>query len=111
MSRIAILAAGLASIVSLAALPGSASAASFNCYAHLTYTEKAICDNPGLSNADSQLTSIYYSLLNSAGPGARRAIQMRQYHWLGERNRCGANVGCLWNKYNRRIQLLSQAGY
>ena len=108
MSRIAILAA---SAVAVLALTGSANAASFNCYGHLSYTEKTICDNADLSEADSTMASIYFNILNSAPWGSRHAIQRQQIRWLGARDECGANVGCLRTAYHRRIQLLSEAGY
>jgi uncharacterized protein len=107
MSRLAIMAAGT---IALFAATGSANAASFNCNAHLSYTERAICDNPGLSRADDQMASLYFSIVNNAGPGFRHAIERRQLVWLGQRNGCGANVHCLWDAYHSRIQFLSQVG-
>ena len=111
MTRLSLL-ASTAAALAIAAIAGSAraNAASFNCNAHLSYTEKAICDNPGLSNADDQLASLYYGVLNSAGPGVRQAIERREYAWLGQRNSCGANVRCLWQAYRGRIQTLNEAG-
>jgi len=108
MSRIVILAAGVLAVL---ATTGNANAASFNCNAHLSYTEKTICDNPGLSSADETMASIYFNVLNSAPHGARYAIQRQQVRWLGARNECGANVRCLRTAYDRRIQLLGEAGY
>jgi len=108
MSRTAILAA---SAVAILALTGSANAASFNCYGHLSYTERVICDNPDLSEADSTMASIYFNVLDGAPWNMRHAIQRQQIRWLGARNECGANVGCLRTTYHRRIQILSEAGY
>jgi uncharacterized protein len=107
MTRIASLVAGAIAVV---ALSGAAHAASFNCHGRISYTERTICDNPGLSAADNQMASLYFSVYNNAGPGLRPAIQHQQIRWLGWRNRCGANVGCLWTAYNRRIQNLNEAG-
>ena len=100
MSRITVLAlAGLA----LATLPAAANAASFNCDGNLNYTERVICDNPGLSRADDAMSSLYFSVVHN---GNYRRGQAAQVEWLRERDSCGANLSCIWGAYHTRIQEL-----
>ncbi len=65
-------------------------------------SEWAICDNPGLGNLDDALNTAYDRALSDS-PGFRREIRRDQKRWLRRRNRCGAGVGCLRNKYRQRI--------
>jgi len=107
MSRIAILAASAFAVLALA---GTANAAGFNCNQHLNYTERTVCDNPGLSRADSQLNSVYIGVLDTAPASLRPVIEHRQLVWLSERNSCGADVRCLWDEYRSRIWFLRNGG-
>ena len=95
-----------ASLVAVA-FSGSANAASFNCFAAKTHTEAVICDNPRLSQLDTQMAVSYYSLLNSTRGFQRRRVQAQQIRWLGQRNTCNASISCLFNVYNYRIGQLS----
>jgi uncharacterized protein len=88
------------------ALVSPANAASFNCYGRLTVTEAVICQNPGLSNLDSQMAAIYYSNLSASPRSARPAMRAEQAGWLRTRNGCGANLGCLRSMYKGRIDYL-----
>ena len=102
MARIS---AAIVSVLIAAAAATPASAASFNCYAHLTRTEAAICGNARLSGLDSQMASAYKALIRAAassGPSVR-SIQDNQRLWLGFRNRCGTNVSCLTTQYVQKI--------
>ena len=90
-----------------AAFVPAAQAASFNCYGRLTVTEAVICQNPGLSNLDSQMASVYYGNLNASPRNIRYALRNEQAGWLRARNGCGANVSCLRSMYQGRIADLS----
>jgi len=107
MKGLATLAAAALALITLA--PAS-EAASFNCGGQITYTERTICDNPDLSSADDRMSSLYFSIYNSAGPRLRPAIQRQQLRWLGRRDGCSANVNCLRAAYYRRISTLNEAG-
>jgi len=101
MSRIAILAVSAFAVI---ALSSAANAASFNCGGNLTYTEKTICDNPGLSRADDRMAYMYFNVVNN---GNYRRGQAAQVRWLHERDSCGADVSCIWQEYHYRMQQLS----
>ena len=40
--------------------------------------------------------------------GSRGAIMDRQTVWIRERNRCGGNVSCIGQSYDRRIRELNR---
>ena len=96
--------------VALIALSSAASAASFSCYGNLTYTERAICDNPNLSNLDSVMASTYFQMLGGSSKTLKRALQRDQIGWLRSRNSCGANVGCLSAAYHNRLSQFDTYG-
>lgn len=91
----------------LAVFAPASQAASFNCYGRLTITEAVICQNPSLSNLDSQMASIYFGNLNASPRSARSAMRSEQAGWLRARNGCGASFGCLQSMYRTRIADLS----
>ena len=94
----------------LLALSSTANAASFSCYGNLTYTERAICDNPNLSNLDSQMASTYFQMIGGSSKTLRRVLQRDQLGWLQRRNGCGANVGCLSAAYHSRLSQFDTYG-
>ena len=98
-----VLIACAATAAALAAFAPAAQAASFNCYGRLTVTEQVICQNPGLSNLDSTMASIYYGNLSASPRSVRSALRSEQLAWLRARNGCGASVGCLRSMYQQRI--------
>ncbi len=97
----------LAVSVALIALTAPAEAASFNCHRKLTHTEAAICDNGNLSALDSSLSRLYRRVLKIAAPIDRPVIVRDQIRWLGQRNACGANTGCIGSAYRVRIDFLT----
>lgn len=103
MYRIASLLAVSAAVFSLTA---PVEAASFNCHRKLTHTEAAVCDNAKLSALDTSLSALYRRVLKIAAPIDRPFIVRDQVRWLGKRNACGANVGCIRSAYRERIDFL-----
>ena len=103
--------AAATTLAALVAIAPASNAASFVCSSHITYTERAICDNPGLSYLDSHMASLYFGLYNHLYGGARFSLRQGQIQWLGSRNGCGANVGCLATLYHGRINYLQSYGY
>lgn len=101
MTRIALLATAAA--LSLAVFSGSANAASFNCYKARSHTEAVICDNPRLSDLDTQMSVAYFTALHRLHGWRRAHLQADQVRWLGRRNSCNASVGCLFHAYNDRL--------
>ncbi|AXS39416.1 hypothetical protein [Breoghania sp. L-A4] len=78
---------------------GLSAAQSFNCrYAKLP-AEVAICQDPELSDLDSRMAALYFSL-----PPRVRSYESRpQKAWLSRRNRCGYNARCIADAYDDRI--------
>lgn len=89
-------------------LPTSASAASFDCRRAATATERTICANLGLNDRDVQMAQLYGIVRKLVPMGTRGAIMDRQAVWIRERNRCGGNVGCIGQSYDRRIRELNR---
>ena len=100
-----------AATLALIAFAPASQAASFGRYGKLTYTERAICDNPNLSKLDSQMARRYRQVINSVSYGLRRHVQHDQIVWLGSRNACGANVDCIEQAYRYRMSVLNPGGY
>ena len=107
MSRLACLIIAGAALLPLAS---TAHAASFACAGNLTYTERAICDNPNLSNLDSLMASTYFKMLRGSSKTLQRALQRDQVSWLRLRNGCVASVACLSNSYHYRLSQFDTYG-
>lgn len=103
MKKILLLAATATSLLSLA-LPTQA--ASFNCSKAGNATERAICANNRLGEADVRLDTTYKMLMRFSGYDS--AIERDQRAWLRARNECGAKVTCINNEYNLRQRQLER---
>ena len=99
-----------AAAVAMVVLAPASQAASFNCYGKLTNTERAICGNGNLSNLDSIMASRYFQAIGAVSYGVRKGLQRDQVRWLGSRNACGGNVGCLTALYNDRLSQMDSWG-
>jgi uncharacterized protein len=53
----------------------------------------------------------YFDLINGSTPDTRQWAKQSQSAWLRERTRCGANIDCLSNDYQRRVNELSGTLY
>ncbi|WGM37899.1 hypothetical protein [Caulobacter sp. NIBR1757] len=89
-------------------LPTRASAASFDCRRAATATERTICANLGLNDRDVRMAQLYDIVRHLVPMGTRGAIMDRQAVWIRERNRCGGNVSCIGQSYDRRIRELNR---
>jgi uncharacterized protein len=89
--------------------PGLAQA-SFDCGKASTATEKAICATPSLSMLDRQLATAYKSARGRVSAAAGKRILSDQRAWLAQRDRCGAQTGCLAGAMQSRIGQLQQEG-
>ena len=104
---------GMVLILLLLAGVRPAEAASFPCAKASTPTEKAICADPGLSRLDERMAAAYRAGLESLSEDgveegtAVAAVKADQRAWLGERNACGADAGCLRGAMERRLAVLS----
>ncbi len=89
---------------------GARSDPSFACSDDLMPAERQICSSPALAALDRQVTEIYDAALSGAQGDARATLVSAQRAWLGGRNACGADEGCLDNAYRDRLsELLSGA--
>jgi uncharacterized protein YecT (DUF1311 family) len=79
---------------------------SFDCSTATNVTARAICGNDQLRLLDRQMAILYYSKSNYANDPAARTAQR---DWLHNRNEtCVADVLCLTDQFNQRIQQLNQ---
>lgn len=96
----------LATAASLLAVSFSSQAASFNCKKASKPTERAICANQRLNEADTKLTNTYNILLRFGGDNSR--IRSEQLQWLRDRNQCGNRVAFISEEYQHRQRQLEQ---
>ena len=87
-------------------LDGPADAASFDCRKASNADEAAICDSRELSELDVKMATLYDTIIKLVGMGVRGAMQDQQRAWLHERERCGADRGCIRRLYDVRIRAL-----
>lgn len=88
---------------------GSAQAASFDCdQPGLALDEQAICDNRDLNDADVKMATTFRFLSGLFAMGTRHNMQDEQRDWLKSRRRCGADLGCLRQAYETRLNQLDQ---
>jgi uncharacterized protein YecT (DUF1311 family) len=81
--------------------------ASFDCQKAGTATEKAICSNIPLARLDRSLADSYAQALSWASDDAEKTrIRDAQRTWIGERNACGGDIGCLTSAYDARLKAL-----
>ena len=88
-------------MASVMLLPLASQAASFNCKKASKPTERAICHNSQLSQADEAMNETYQILMGYDGD--KRYIRNEQLRWLRERNQCGSRVACIGKKYEKRM--------
>lgn len=81
-------------------------AASFSCDAAKTKTERAICKNRSLNDADVEMATTYQIVLHALPMGGRDHEKDIQQQWLKQRNACAAKVSCIANAYQQRQQQL-----
>jgi len=106
--------------VLVALLAGGAHAASFDCKAVRTVTEKAICASPPLSTLDEQLAKEYQRALAALSPAGAAALKDSQRGWLHFATQVctprkgagpvGSVADCLAPEFRQRLAQLAQAG-
>ena len=85
----------------------SSLSASFNCDRVTSPTEKAICDDAGLSEHDDFLSTLEKALLRSSGKEEADKFLATQRQWVTDRDaKCGHNVDCLNRAYKSRVEEL-----
>ena len=79
-------------------------AASFDCQKAQSQTEKAICQNRVLNDADVKMATSYNIIRHLVPMGTRSVIQRDQIKWLQFRDQCQESVDCLMQVYKMRQQ-------
>ena len=110
----------LASTALVAAASTGAHAASFDCKAAKSSTEKAICGSPKLSALDERLAQDYERALHALSPAGAAQLKASQRSWLryattvcapGKRPGHGESTAeCLETEFGHRLDQLAQAG-
>ena len=81
--------------------------ASFDCAKAGTATEKAICSDVALARLDRTLADSYAQALSWASDDAEKTkIRDAQRKWIGKRDACGGDIGCLTSAYDARLKAL-----
>ena len=87
----------------------AARAASFDCAKAAKPDELAICANPGLSDLDVEMATLYRVRMEiPMMMGAKGTAQDEEVAFLGRRGACGKNVACIAEAYRERIATLKQ---
>lgn len=93
------------SVSVLAVFASTAQAVSFDCQKAKTFIEKAICQNPDLSQLDDELGSLYQIALTDNKTPA--VFKKQQLTWLKQRDTC-QTVDCVKKSYKQRIATLNK---
>ncbi len=93
------------SLLLLVMCVSAAQAVSFDCQKAKTFIEKAICQNPDLSQLDDELGSLYQlALTDNKNP---TVFKKQQLGWLKQRDTC-QTVECVKKSYKQRIATLNK---
>ena len=68
----------------------------------------AICNTYSLGQAEARMATLYAIATSLVAMGQRGDLIDTQREWLGERDRCGDDTGCLHEVYARRIRHLDR---
>jgi uncharacterized protein YecT (DUF1311 family) len=93
-------------VQTLAMGSGEAASPSFDCAKAATATEHAICASDLLSALDREMADAYRAARAGVGAGAKQQIREEQITWIGQRNACGGDAGCLEARMRHRIAAL-----
>jgi uncharacterized protein len=69
-------------------------------------TEKTICKDYGLGQLEGRMATLYAVATSLVAMGQRGNMLGAQRDFRQERENCGANVGCIRQKYDARIAAL-----
>ncbi|HVG50188.1 MAG TPA: hypothetical protein VM867_00985 [Xanthobacteraceae bacterium] len=92
--------------LALFATPAIADYAPLNCAKAGTVTERVICTNYELGQAEARVATLYDWSTAFVAMGQRGDIADAQREFLKTRGACKANIRCLRNAYDARIKEL-----
>lgn len=73
-----------------------------NCAKAATPTEKTICSDPTLIQADARMDTLYNISLHFVAMGTRGDLQEQQPLWISQREACGTCKPCIRVAYKKR---------
>jgi uncharacterized protein len=81
--------------------------APLDCTKARSVTEKTICGNYALGQAEARMATLYEWTTQLVAMGSRGAIQDDQRAFIKEREQCKAQMACILGLYDRRIDQLT----
>ncbi len=76
------------------------------CPSAATATEKAICGDEQLSSLDLKMSRLYFAKLRRRDASGKARLRNSQRTWIGARDACGRDVGCILRKYEDRVRYM-----
>jgi len=76
---------------------------SYDCSKSSTRTEFAICSAPDLWAMDRAMASLYFYYRENTGAYRSEEFLSSQRAWLGRRDQCVDDLGCLYERYSSRL--------
>jgi uncharacterized protein len=102
MEKVMVTFARVLGVSVLAVFASTAQAVSFDCQKAKSFVEKAVCQDPTLSDLDDELGSLYQSAMDNSTKPAASALKKQQLKWLAQRDACQTNA-CVKKAYQKRI--------
>jgi hypothetical protein len=84
-------------------LPTGIDGPSFRCSPDAVATEVALCAAPDLWPRDRAMNALYFHVRGLTDARLRKRKLAEQRAWLASRNACGADTGCLRQRYDERL--------
>lgn len=85
-------------------------AASFDCEKpDLAADEQVICENRDLNDADVRMVTTFELVSGLLAMGSRGVLQDEQVAWLQTRQACNADIACIRQAYDVRMEQLKSA--
>jgi uncharacterized protein len=81
--------------------------APLDCTKAVSVTEKTICGNYALGQAEARMATLYEWTTQLVAMGQRGNIQDDQRTFIREREQCKAEMACILGRYDRRIDQLT----
>ena len=86
---------------------GMTVAPSFTCKESKSASELIVCQNQELAVLDIKLNAAYGGVQSRMNAAELKLLRDQQRVWVKERDKCGADVGCIKTLYVARLEQLS----
>ena len=93
-----------------AGIADPATGPSYDCGKARQVAAIVVCASLELSTLDRQLAAAYGAAVAKADAPAAASLKATQREWIGARNACGADAGCITALYQRRLAVLVDMG-